>query len=186
MICLQIEAVLEHAVEAYHSEPGPDQGRVVAIHPEEAQILGGYPAVIGISVGYCVVELAGAPLGVRYLTRGIPKMQLMPVDKTSLDMITFRLHICRPGVVVSQTGEDRRVGEELLYEPQPDAGVFDVALPRLLPDVVGRKVSGHQDEVNVGMVLADLRHHVSESPFGHVAEVVAPVTSFLSCGFRFE
>ena len=82
MIYLQIKAVLEHAVEAYRPEPGPDQSRVVAIHPKEAQIVGGYPAVAGISVGQRVVELASAELGIRYFTRGIPEMHVsMSVDK---------------------------------------------------------------------------------------------------------
>ena len=79
---VQVEAVLEHAVEAYRPEPGPDQSRVVAIHPKEAQIVGGYPAVAGISVGQRVVELAGAELGIRYFTRGIPEMRVsMAVDR---------------------------------------------------------------------------------------------------------
>ena len=88
--------------------------------------------------------------------------------------------------MVPQTGKDRGVGKVFLYDLQPDGGVLDVALPGLLPNVVRRKVSGHQDEVNVSVVLANLLHHVSESPLGHVAEVVAPVTGFLSCGFHFE
>ena len=177
---------MEHAVEAYRPEPGPDQGRVVTIHPEEAQILGGYPAIAGINVGHCVVQRAGAELGVGDLTRGVPERRVMAVDVALPDMNTFLLHICRPGVVVSQTGKDRGIGEVFLYDPQPGCGVLNVALPGLQPNVVRRKVPGHKDEVNVLVVLTNLLHHVSESPLGHVAEVVAPITSFLSCGFRFE
>ena len=93
-----------------------------------------------------------------------------------------RLHVGRPRIVVAQARKDRSVGEVLLEDLQPDGGVLDVACPGLQPNVVRRKVPGHQDEVDVLVVLADLLHHVSERPFGHVADIVAPVTGFLYIG----
>ena len=94
----------------------------------------------------------------------------------------MRLHVGGPGIVVAQAGKDRSVGEVFLEDLQPDGGVLDVARPGLQPNVVRRKVPGHQDEVDVWVVLADLLHHVSERPFGHVADIVAPVTGFLHIG----
>ena len=88
---VQVEAVLEHAVEADRPEPGPDQGRVVPVQSEESQILGGYPAVAGISVGHRVVELTRAPLGVRYFTRGVPEMYFVVVELAQISLFLMTL-----------------------------------------------------------------------------------------------
>ena len=68
----------------------------------------------------------------------------------------------RTGLVVAEAGQDGDVAERIDDGVDDGAGVREVGLLGLSPDVVGRVVAGQQDEIYVGVGLANLGEHLPE------------------------
>ena len=84
-------------------------------------------------------------------------------------------NVDREGGMVADGGQDGDGGEVLLEEVGHQLDLPDVGCPRLLPDVVGRVVAGHEDVVDVGVEPRGGGDDGLQGPGRKVAAVLAPV-----------